>query len=66
MNKTEWDRIDREQGRDVYRKLYLEFMCNPENTCKCKECPENRNFVGEAPLPCGQWNCWVKCHCKEV
>ena len=50
----------------VKHKLYVEFMCNPNNSHKCENCPENRNFDSwEGKLPCGQQNCWVDCHCKR-
>lgn len=45
-------------------KKYREFMCNIENEFNCSQCPENRD--SNKNLPCGQQNCWVSCHCKEV
>lgn len=41
-------------------KAYREFMDNPDNIMECDDCPEN---TGNSPLPCGQQNCWVACHC---
>ena len=46
-------------------KEYIKFMCNSENSHNCTECPENRNMDDwQDRLPCGQWNCWVDCHCN--
>lgn len=36
------------------RKKYVEFMYNPENE------------YWEGKYPCGQQNCWVTCHCREI
>lgn len=45
---------------------YRDWMYNPKNSHKCDECPENRGFDSwQDRLPCGQWNCWVDCHCRE-
>lgn len=31
------------------------------------ECPENKDFDDwEGKYPCGQQNCWVTCHCREI
>lgn len=47
-------------------KEYIEFMCNQENEYMCDACPENRDFDNwQGILPCGQQNCWVKCHCEN-
>ena len=33
----------------------------------CDECPENKDFDDwEGKYPCGQQNCWVTCHCREI
>lgn len=32
----------------------------------CENCPENRGDFPHDRLPCGQQNCWVTCHCKEM
>lgn len=49
------------------RKKYVEFMYNPENEFNCDECPENKDFDDwEGKYPCGQQNCWVTCHCREI
>ena len=46
------------------REQYIAFMCNKENIHNCEECPENREFGNQNDqLPCGQYNCWVTCHC---
>lgn len=45
---------------------YLNFMYNPDNEFNCVECPENRGMDDwQDRLPCGQWNCWVTCHCRQ-
>lgn len=45
---------------------YKEFMYNPDNHCNCSECPENRGMDGwQGRFPCGQWKCWVDCHCER-
>ena len=42
-------------------------MYNPENEYNCDECPENKDFDDwEGKYPCGQQNCWVTCHCREI
>lgn len=44
---------------------YKKFMYNPENIGKCSICPNNEGHSGErGQYPCGQFNCWVLCHCK--
>lgn len=48
---------------ELYRGAYSRFMHNPENRCKCDECPENKRFGGSNP--CGQQNCWVDIHCQD-
>ena len=40
------------------------YMCNPDNSYNCNECPERESGNGEGS-PCGQQNCWVNVHCKE-
>lgn len=45
---------------------YISFMYNEDNEFNCHECPENRGFDDwQDRYPCGQWNCWVTCHCKR-
>ena len=45
---------------------YVNFMYNEGNEFNCDECPENRGFDDwQDRYPCGQWNCWVTCHCKR-
>lgn len=41
---------------------YIDFMCNPENSQRCEDCPENEDRSGR--LLCGQQNCWVDMHCR--
>ena len=45
-------------------KEYKDFMNNPCNIYKCKNCPANegRKHQTERLLPCGQYNCWVNAH----
>lgn len=48
-------------------KAYMDFMYNPKNEFECDKCPENHNFDSwQGRFPCGQWNCWVTCHCKTL
>ena len=42
---------------------YICFMCNPDNSYNCNECPERESGCSDE-LPCGQQNCWVDVHCK--
>lgn len=49
------------------RKKYVKFMYDSKNEYNCDECPENKNFDDwEGKHPCGQQNCWVTCHCREI
>lgn len=44
---------------------YKKFMYNPDNSHRCKNCPENEGFDSwQDRLPCGQWHCWVDRHCR--
>lgn len=45
------------------RRLYIEFMYNPDNIGNCENCPANDGFEG---LPCGQQNCWVRIHVESA
>lgn len=48
------------------REEYISFMYNPKNSHTCEGCPENRDFDNwQDRLPCGQYHCWVDCHCSE-
>lgn len=48
------------------KRKYLDFMCNPENSHNCENCPENKRDDGwQGRWPCGQWHCWVNLHCKR-
>lgn len=52
-------------AKEIKRK-YLDFMCNPENSHNCENCPENKGDDGwQGRWPCGQWHCWVNLHCKR-
>ena len=64
----EWETIW-EHPEHVSQKTqdYVSFMNNPANSGNCSECPANEDF-SEWPgyrLPCGQFNCWVDCHCQD-
>ncbi|MFR4412643.1 hypothetical protein [Anaerobutyricum hallii] len=48
------------------RNKYIEFMYDYKNEYNCENCPENRGDFPHDKLPCGQQNCWVTCHCKEM
>ena len=48
------------------RNKYIEFMYDYKNEYNCENCPENRDDFPHDKLPCGQQNCWVTCHCKEM
>ena len=49
------------------RKEYCDFMFNENNIMNCNQCPENKDFDSwESKLPCGQQNCWVYCHVKDM
>ena len=50
-------------------KEYIHFMCNPENSLNCAECPENEERDlnrADRCYPCGQQHCWVDIHCREM
>ena len=46
---------------------YIDFMYEPSNSHNCAECPENNDCEAwpEHRLPCGQFRCWVDCHCER-
>lgn len=49
------------------REEYIKFMYNEENSHNCENCPENNDFDDwQGRLPCGQWHCWVDCHCGNL
>jgi len=56
-----------EQERKEYIEEYIDFMCDPDNAYNCAECPENKGFetFPETRKPCGQFVCWVECHCQN-
>ena len=48
-------------------KAIREWLCKPENSGNCGECPYNYR-ASEWPghrLPCGQFTCWVDLHTEE-
>lgn len=67
MTKQEWYVLSK-QDNERYLKLYRKFMYNEGNYWKCAECPENIGAYSsfEYLLPCGQYNCWVACHCGSL
>lgn len=46
---------------------YKLFMNDIKNAYCCGFCPENKEeeLGSSSKLPCGQYNCWVNCHCNE-
>ena len=66
MTKQEWDELAR-RNREEYLKQYRKFMYNEDNYHN--NCPENIDEVSplfEYRLKCGQYNCWVACHCNSL
>ena len=55
-------------GKEIEVNDYIDFMYNEKNIGHCSQCPENRD-CGNGPngnvLPCGQYNCWVRLHCRR-
>ena len=43
---------------------YEAFMSEPGNRLNCERCPKNDDMDGR--LPCGQQNCWVDIHCRDI
>ena len=48
-------------GREI--RDYKAFMHDATNAKKCDKCPANEGKAGNDRLPCGQYRCWVTCHC---
>lgn len=67
MEKQEWDKLAK-CDKDEYLKRYRKFMYNEQNYMNCSECPENVEAYSsfECLLRCGQYNCWVVCHCNSL
>lgn len=63
LRKEYWDTLYKLDPERKHRE-YMKFMYNPENEGHCDECPENRDMQGNGQLPCGQYRCWVICHCS--
>lgn len=61
MNHMNYESI---KPSKIDRKTYISFMCNPNNSYNCKECPE-RESGNNGRLPCGQQQCWVDVTCKS-
>ena len=61
MNHMNYESI---KPATIDRKAYINFMCNPNNSHNCKECPE-RESGNNGGLPCGQQQCWVDVTCKD-
>lgn len=52
---------------EEYKEKYLDFMYNKDNRMKCNSCPENRGIHNVDSIGgCGQQNCWVTCHCRQI
>ena len=60
MKKIEWNKLT----DDDYRELYRRWMCNPDNSMRCDECPYFKD--GFYSRPCGQQKCWVDATCKNL
>ncbi len=68
MTKKEWDELAK-KDREKYLELYKDFMYDRRNTYCCDKCPENideKSPAFEFRLKCGQYNCWVTCHCNQL
>ena len=67
MTKKEWDELAK-KDREKYLELYKEFMYDRRNRYCCDKCPENigESHTYEFKLKCGQYNCWVTCHCNQL
>lgn len=52
-------------GREMKFGDYLGFMYNENNIRNCSQCPENRDWDSGNALPCGEYNCWVRLHCRR-
>lgn len=59
----DWGKI-KSENYGAYAQAYREFMYNPDNFHQCEACPANIELGGNGQLPCGQYNCWVDCHCN--
>lgn len=53
LRKEYWDTLYKLDPERKHRE-YMKFMYNPEN----------RDMQGNGQLPCGQYRCWVICHCS--
>lgn len=68
MTKKEWDELAK-KDREKYLELYKDFMYDRRNTYCCDKCPENideKSPASKFRLKCGQYNCWVTCHCNQL
>lgn len=64
MTKEQWNWL-REKAPQTYLRAYRRFMYRASNSGQCASCPEaDRTEVGYNQLPCGQYHCWVDCHCR--
>ena len=63
-DKKYWDELAKLDPERKQRE-YMKFMLNPKNTGVCCDRPENRDMQGNGQLPCGQYYCWVRCHCGK-
>lgn len=66
MTYNQWTMLDK-SDHETYVREYKDFMYNSSNIGNCSDCPENFGHSGHEcnGHPCGQQNCWVKCHCEH-
>ena len=64
-NFTDYENAVRFFHRTVSLVNYKKFMYDPSNEGHCERCPENRGMDSNGTLPCGQYRCWVTCHCSH-
>ena len=64
MTTQEWENLH-DTNYDEYVQKYKEFMYTPSNSGHCLECPKNVNWNDSRTMPCGQFSCWVDCHCRR-
>ena len=62
MNHMDYECV---QLTKVDHDTYICFMCDPDNSYNCNECPERESGSGNG-LPCGQQHCWVDVHCNDL
>ena len=63
MTTEEWGNLYRKDP-NKWSEKYKEFMYDISNSGKCESCPHNNDMSNNGQLPCGQYHCWVDCHCN--